>query len=249
MNHTKKRISVCIATYNGGLYIKSQLISILDQLNENDEIIISDDNSSDSTIEEIISIKDKRVKIYAVKKQLGVVKNFENSLLKASGKYIFLSDQDDIWLPGKVELCLSKLKENLLVVHDCEVYERVDQDCYGKLLSRSYFEDSNFTLGLIQNLTRNRFLGCCMAFKAEILKYVLPIPRGVIGHDAWIGVHAMLVGKIAKIDSILVRYSRHTKNASNYGRARYNIKLISIRLIQKLYFITMIYMRHISNRC
>jgi hypothetical protein len=59
----------------------------------------------------------------------------------------------------------------------------------------------------------------------------------------------MLIGKIAKIDSTLVRYSRHTKNASSYGRAKYDIKLIPIRLIQKLYFIAMIYIRFIRNRC
>jgi glycosyltransferase involved in cell wall biosynthesis len=249
MNDTKKRVSVCIATYNGVPYIKSQLISILSQLNDNDEIIISDDNSSDTTIEDVISINDSRIKIYINKKQIGIVKNFENSLLKANGQYIFLSDQDDIWLPGKVEICLSQLKENLLVVHDCEVYERINQNYYGKLLSKSYFEDSNFTMGVYKNLTRNRFLGCCMAFKVEILKDVLPIPSGIIGHDAWIGVYTSLTGRITKVDSKLVRYSRHTKNASNYERANFNIKLISTRIIQKLYFTVMIYIRFIKNKC
>ena len=100
------KISVCLATYNGEKYIKEQLDSILPQLSANDEIIISDDNSTDDTINIIRSLNDERIKIY-VNKTKGIVKNFENALNNASGDIIFLSDQDDVWKNDKVKKILS----------------------------------------------------------------------------------------------------------------------------------------------
>jgi len=100
-----ERISVCMATYNGEKYIYDQLQSILTQLSENDEVIISDNYSSDKTIEIIELFNDPRIKIYFLKKGKSI-KNFENALLHASRDYIFLADQDDIWLPGKVQIMM-----------------------------------------------------------------------------------------------------------------------------------------------
>lgn len=94
-------ISVCMATYNGEEYIKEQLESILCQLGEMDEIIISDDGSTDNTLNIIESYNDSRIKIHINTGKHGFVYNFENALQKAKGEYIFLSDQDDIWLPEK----------------------------------------------------------------------------------------------------------------------------------------------------
>ena len=94
-------ISVCIATYNGGAFIKDQIYSILLQLSQNDEIIISDDGSRDSTLNILFSFNDSRIKIYKNGGKHGVVSNFENAIKHATGDYIFLCDQDDVWMPGK----------------------------------------------------------------------------------------------------------------------------------------------------
>ncbi|MDE5758415.1 MAG: glycosyltransferase, partial [Allobaculum sp.] len=91
-------ISVCIATYNGERYIETQIRSILDQLNEDDEIIISDDSSTDRTLDIIRSLNDSRIKLFAGNKFHSRTFNFENALKQATGDFIFLSDQDDIWL-------------------------------------------------------------------------------------------------------------------------------------------------------
>ena len=117
------KISVCVATYNGEKFIYDQLQSILDQLLENDEIIVSDNYSTDKTINIIKSINDCRIKIYFLKKK-NLIKNFENALFHAKGDYIFLSDQDDIWLPNKIKIMLEELNSYDLIVSDCIVVNR-----------------------------------------------------------------------------------------------------------------------------
>lgn len=103
-------ISVCIATYNGGKYIKEQLDSILFQLGKDDEVIISDDSSTDDTLSILESYHDERIVILTNQKFHSPVYNFENALKSAKGDFIFLSDQDDIWEPTKVEVMLDSLK-------------------------------------------------------------------------------------------------------------------------------------------
>ena len=114
-------ISVCIATYNGEKYILEQILSILPQLKENDEIIVSDDSSTDTTLEIIKNINDKRIQIFKNTGNHGVNSNFDNALKRAHGEYIFLSDQDDVWLPGKVDRCLAELRTADLIMHDATI--------------------------------------------------------------------------------------------------------------------------------
>ena len=111
-------ISVCMATYNGEPYIKEQVNSILAQeLEEGQqmEIIVSDDNSTDHTVEVLESYHDDRIKIYRHEPHrrykhynalMSASKNFENAVLHASGDVIFLSDQDDVWYPSKIKTML-----------------------------------------------------------------------------------------------------------------------------------------------
>ena len=105
-------ISIAMATYNGEKYIKDQLDSILVQLGKDDEIIISDDKSTDQTTEIIKKYikEDSRIKLLEGP-QKGFVKNFENALLNCSNEIIFLCDQDDIWLENKKEKVLEKKNE------------------------------------------------------------------------------------------------------------------------------------------
>ena len=114
-------ISVCMATYNGEKYIREQIDSILAQLGDKDELIVSDDGSADATLSIVRSFSDPRIKIISNTGKHGTNGNFENALKHAQGDYIFLSDQDDVWLPGKVNICLQALQTAHLVVHDCYV--------------------------------------------------------------------------------------------------------------------------------
>ena len=97
-------VSVCMATKNGAKFIREQLDSILAQLDPSDEIIISDDASTDETISLIESYNDNRIRLLKNKLSVGISRNFEISLNVSKGEFIFLADQDDVWAPNKVEV-------------------------------------------------------------------------------------------------------------------------------------------------
>ena len=112
-------ISVCMATYNGGKFIREQLESILSQLPSADaEVVIADDGSTDDTLAVVNSFGDSRIRVLNVEKQLGVIYNYERALQASKGEIIFLADQDDIWLPEKVTKVLATLNDADLVTHD-----------------------------------------------------------------------------------------------------------------------------------
>lgn len=204
-----KMVSVCIATYNGENYIYQQLESILKQIGDGDEIIISDDSSTDRTLEIIASFNDERIKIFGNQKFKNPIFNFENALNHAKGDIIFLSDQDDIWHEDKVEKMVNSLQEADMVVCDCVF---VDND--GKVLIDSYFDLVNSSAGVIKNLRKNTYFGCCMAFKKEILKKALPFPKNIPMHDIWLGFVSDMFFKSVFLNEKLIYYRKHNNNAS-----------------------------------
>ena len=213
-------ISVCIATYNGEKYIEEQLLSILNQISEADEIIISDDSSNDLTLEKIRGINDKRIKIYENNKFRSPIFNFENALMKAKNDLIFLSDQDDIWEENKIKIMKKELQNYDLVVSDCIV---VDENL--KILENSFFYLRNSGRGIIKNLYKNTYLGCCMAFNRKILEKALPFPKNIPMHDIWLGIIGESFGKTIFINDKLMRYRRHNNNASPTAeKSNYSIK-------------------------
>lgn len=202
-------VSVCMATYNGQKYIREQIDSILCQLSDQDEVIVSDDGSKDKTIDIIKSYNDDRIKIFINKGKHGFVGNFENSLRHASGDYIFLCDQDDYWKPNKVEVVLKALKKYDLVIHNAELV-----DGQGKSLGKTYYDCLHHNTGFLANLYKTRWLGCCMAFTKEVKDYCLPFPPKITGHDYWIGMLGMLRFKYSFLDDVLMCYRRHGDNLS-----------------------------------
>jgi len=201
--------SVCIATYNGEKYILEQLSSILSQLDEKDEIIISDDGSKDNTLTIIQSFRDARIKLFHNTPKHGVVPNFENALRHAKGNYIFFSDQDDIWAPNKVKRCIEALQENDLVIHNSLI-----MDGKGNISDIDFFSIRKSGKGYWKNLYKNSFVGSCMAFRKELLPYILPFPKHILWHDMWIGLMAEKKRKTVFIPDTLLYYRRHGNNAS-----------------------------------
>lgn len=202
-------ISICIATYNGEKYIKEQLDSILCQLNINDEIIVSDDSSTDRTLSIIESYNDDRIKILVNQKFHSPIYNFENAIKKATGQYIFLCDQDDIWLPNKVKSMMHYLSDYDLVVSNCMI---VDADL--RVISNSFFREISSGNGFWRNWVKNTYLGCCMAFNRSICSYILPFPQKIAMHDIWIGLSVELHGASLFLDQPLMLYRRHGGNVS-----------------------------------
>ncbi|MFD1121513.1 glycosyltransferase family 2 protein [Methylophilus flavus] len=234
-------ISVCIATYNGQAFIQDQLISVLSQLGTSDEVLVSDDGSSDNTIKIIRAIEDSRIKILPLSNtRLGIVKNFERTLSAASGDYIFLCDQDDIWLENKVNRTIESLRYSVLTVSDCKV---VDANLLE--VSPSFFALRNSGPGFIRNLYKNAYLGCCIAFRKELMSYILPFPQSAPMHDMWIGLIAQTVGRVSFIREPLVLYRRHGKNASSTAeKSNFSLyKQIKIRLV----LCCLVILRYIRN--
>lgn len=201
-------ISVCIATYNGEKYLKEQLDSILFQLDDEDEIIVSDDSSTDSTLEIVYSYQDKRIRVFPNQNFHSPIYNFENAIKHAKGDYIFLADQDDIWLPHKIDSLLPHFVENDLVLSNATVVDA----SLGVVKERFYKE--NPLKGFITNLSFNPYTGCMLAINKNALKYILPFPSKIAMHDIWIGLCCEMFGKVYFIDENLILYRRHGANLS-----------------------------------
>ena len=207
-------ISVCIATYNGARYIGEQLASILKQLSAEDEVVVSDDGSTDGTLDIVRSLNDRRIRIVDGPRRHSPTLNFEWALRNAKGDYVFLADQDDVWLEGKVRRCVEELQKCDCVVSDA----RVTDSCLNTT-SESLFKLMHVRRGRLSNLLwRNGYTGCCMAFKREVLSKALPFPTDIPMHDIWIGNVAAFCGRLRFIDDRLLLFRRHDATASCNGK-------------------------------
>lgn len=209
------KISVVIAVYNGERYIRDQLNSILRQIDDSTEVIISDNGSIDNTIQIIKEFKDSRIKLYQNLENKGSTSNFEYGLKKASGDIIFLSDQDDIWLENKFDTCIKWLEKFDVVVTDCKV---VNADLH--VLHESYFNFRKSGKGVFKNLIKNSYLGCCMAFKRSVLQIAIPFPPDIAKsyvHDTWIGFVSECFFSSYFINTPLLLFRRHQYSLSSAG--------------------------------
>lgn len=224
------KITVCLASYNGQNFIKEQIESILSQLSAIDELIVSDDISSDSTLDIVNSFKDDRIKILSGIKFASPIRNFENALKYATGDVIFLSDQDDVWLPNKVRVMISYLSQYDVVVSNCSIVDKNLNVIKGK-----FFLSGANRKGFFNNLYDNHYLGCCMAFKKEVLDIVLPFPKRIAMHDIWIGLCAEAFYRSVFVDDVLLLYRRHGKNASSTSEK--SEASLFVKLWYRIYFL------------
>ena len=206
-------ISVCMATYNGANYLEQQLRSITSQLQPGDELIISDDGSTDKTLDILNFFEGDNVRIFKNNFRNPVL-NFQFALEQSTQPLICFSDQDDIWLENKRQLIydhLHKARKKLIMMNADIIDandEPTEQTTYEKWESRP---------GFWNNLTRNTFMGSSMAFTADLKPYILPFPPSVAMHDWWIGLLAGKVGKVVWLKEKTLQYRIHGNNASLRG--------------------------------
>lgn len=194
-----------MTTYNGDRFLKEQVYSILNQIRPEDELIISDDSSIDGTVEILKGIMDSRVKLLLNNTFRDPIMNFQNCLKQASGEFIFLADQDDVWLSSKYVQMINLLKDYDVVISDSII---VDEDL--KVLESSFFKFFGSGKGIFKNVIKSSYYGSCMAFRKSLLDRSLPFPNTKeIGHDLWIGLVGEMTGKVFFYDEPLILYRRH----------------------------------------
>lgn len=225
-----------MAVYNGEKYIREQIDSILMQMESHDELIISCDHSTDNTdfvLQEYVQ-NDNRIKVYHnTDHSKGLVSNFENALKHCTGDIIFYSDQDDIWLNGKLEKVYEEFKnpDVSVVIHDAKL---VDQNL--KVLEEStYALRGGVRTTILGNLIRLSYIGCCMAFRGDLLPVVLPLATQGRSHDWWTGCICMCFGKMISINEPLMLHRMHVDNATPKHRPPLSYQIsVRYRIISQL---------------
>ena len=203
-------ISVCIATYNGERFIERQVTSILSQIGAEDEVVVADDGSTDNTLMILRGLNDPRIRIVDGAHRHSPTWNFEKALKEARGEYIFLSDQDDVWMPEKVSVTMKYLQQ-----YDCVVSDNVTVAANDSVISDSFYAINDTRPGKYYNLLlKNGYLGCCMAFRRNVLEAALPFPADIPMHDIWIGNVAAFKYSVCFIPDKLMHYNRHGDNVS-----------------------------------
>lgn len=237
------KVSVCLACYNGSRFIEQQIDSILAQLGQRDELIISDDNSTDNTLMIINKKGDPRIRVYHNSKR-GILSNFENAISNSSGDLLFLADQDDIWKKNKIE----KIKTHFLdpnvtaVVSNCNIIN----DC-GDVIEKNFFLKNRTKQGFLINLINNGFMGCCMAFRASIKTIILPFPSFIPMHDSFIGLISNLSGKVVFDHEPLVLHRKHDFNSSSTSNFMSN-QLVIKKITDRFILIALVTTRHLLRK-
>jgi len=206
------KISIAMGTYNGGSYLREQLASFLVQTTLPDELVVCDDGSSDETIKILKDFSQEakfEVHIHQNRKNLGFSNNFSKVLALCRGDIIFLSDQDDVWFPEKIESVVQVFNANkkaLVVINDAEITD-------------AYLHPTGLTQGgqiCSAGLTTEQLInGCFSAVSAKILPLVLPIDCSETAYDSYIHQLARSMDACVYIKNILQYYRRHGSNVSN----------------------------------
>ena len=224
-----KKISVAMATYNGERFIREQLESILDQSVPPDEVVVSDDGSSDRTVVIVMelakaqTLKEKGVSIRILtdNPRHGHCGNFDWASRHTTGDYIFFCDQDDVWEPDKIEAvadCFLRRPDAKAVFHDSTLI-----DAAGQPIDYPYNEDladltdATHMGGDDYKLLRSRYgklavsntiaRGMTLCVTKELLTKSLPFPGKY--HDHWLGCTAVLFDGMYYLDRKLTRYRLH----------------------------------------
>lgn len=214
-----------LCTYNGAEYIREQLESIGNQTYQPDRLLVCDDASTDDTVKLVTEWSKTagfQVDIFVNEAGLGAAGNFEKALSLAKGDYIFFADQDDVWLPGKIELTLQEMqslekkhgKQTPCLVHtDLTVVDRHLQVLHKSFLQNQGLQHIDDEESLLPCLMVQNFVtGCTMVINRALKEKALPFPRDIIMHDYWLALVAAMSGRIGFVNAPTILYRQHGSN-------------------------------------
>ena len=217
------RASIAMAVYNGEKYIREQIDSIINMMESNDELVISYEESTDNTLSIIQEYEKNNAGVHVVF-DVGhsVESNFNNAVKHCRGEYIFLADQDDVWINDKI----NKIVDFFETHSDCVVVISNGFSTTETLeIKDDIFEWLKTNSNPIRNYIKGTYLGCQMAFRSSITNNVWPVRvTPPIPHDLWLGVYGSKFGRICLLDEHLILHRLHDKNYSNTSK----MKLINV---------------------
>lgn len=199
-----------MATYNGESFLRKQIDSLLAQTYKDIEIIACDDCSADNTVS--ILKQYSQIKLLQNEKNMGFVKTFEKLLKEAKGDYIALCDQDDIWIPEKIEILANNIGKDLLIHSDAYIIDEND-NILPQMLSTKinrFSRDNSF----FDRIKRNAITGCTVMIKKELLETASPFPENIPYHDWWLAICAAKANSIKYLPAPLIKYRLHSNNTS-----------------------------------
>lgn len=217
-------ISVAIATYNGQEFIKEQLLSILNQTMPVDEIVICDDQSSDDTVKIIQELLCDKIYLYQNEKNLGYKLNFKKALSYCKGDYIFLCDQDDIWLENKVEVMTQIMNVNKNIKVLASTYDLIDEnnnpihiDINPKFSNKNMYKCKVKPNALVKVpferlIVENSFQGCALCVRKQVNEKFQRCFSEEFHHDWLINILASEQNGMYFLNIPLFKYRIHSKN-------------------------------------
>lgn len=223
------RYSVALCTHNGARFLKEQLASIAAQTRKPDELIVSDDVSTDNTLELLEAFRREApfpVFVFAQPVNLGSTRNFEYALRQCTGDLIALADQDDVWSPQRLEA-----SEDFMQRHADAAFVFTDGtliDEAGKSQAQTLWQTFHFDPSLQNSmqekqysiLLRHRFItGATITLRAGLLPHVLPFPSSWV-HDEWLAAATPFYADIGMLAAPLLRYRVHAAQQVGAQRAR-----------------------------
>lgn len=208
------RVSVCMATYNGAAHVEEQIASILPELKDGDELVIVDDASTDDTAEVIEQIGDQRIRLIRSAVNRGYVKTFEAALTASQGDYVFLSDQDDVWIPGRIDSMVAALQHADVVASNFGYFGQAPRRIESLRL-RSADSSRRWANLLTLWIGIRPYYGCAMGFRSSAKDLILPFPRFLVEtHDQWIALVGNLRGSMAHLEPNTLNRRLHDNNTT-----------------------------------
>lgn len=233
-------ISVVMATYNGEQYVQEQLISILNQTQKPDEIVINDDKSTDATVKIILDIQQRTeipITLQVNEKRMGYAQNFRRAIRRAKGEIIFLSDQDDVWLKDKIAICMAVMDSRSEVLALSTGYY-LSNDVLGERKASNYWESDRLVNVSWKSFIRHpKYPGMAMVFRKDIWRDVDEMEwKPNAAHDWMINQFAAAQGGLYRIGSRTVIYRQHGENTEGViiNRTPKDIKNSRLKLIDSL---------------
>jgi glycosyltransferase involved in cell wall biosynthesis len=236
-------IDILLATYNGEKYLKQQIDSILAQSYQDWQLLIRDDNSSDSTVNIIKDYAGKypqKIRLIEDKQgRLGIALNFGKLLEQTVNEYVMFSDQDDIWLPNKINLTLNTMKDAEKIYPNIPILVHTNLKVVDENLKTiadslwSYCKMSPLDNSLNKIIYRNVATGCTTMINRKAVEVSKSIPPEARVHDWWVALNVAKTGKIVHISLPTVLYRQHTQNIIGAKRSGFASISALIRKLQE----------------